>query len=205
MSVKKIYLMGLRLYDSKDAEFPLEYEHVTSVKKQIFLEFLRFDAHEHIAIDLFGDLALLDQIVPILSLVPKTLKVYQSDGLLNDLRLPNIEPVKEKLDTDLSSNPVLTDRPVFLLLEDGVQQVVESSVRGLIARSLESPQNLPEGMVGYLSNFVISSEAERAKLFGNKIPFVCRNPKDTFERRMSEKIPQSALCFLIHLSDFCEG
>ncbi len=47
--MKKIYLIGLKLFDSKDAEFPLQYEQVTNVKKQIFHEFLRFDADEHVA------------------------------------------------------------------------------------------------------------------------------------------------------------
>lgn len=203
--MKRIYLVGLRLYDSKDAEFPLEYEEITNMKKQVLLEFLNFDADEHISIDLFGDLALPDQIVEILSLLPRTVKICQKDGLLEGLKLPNVHLAQEGLQTDLSSNPVLTDKVVFLLLEGDKSQVVESSIKGVVSRSLESPQDLPEGMVGYLSNFVIASEAERARLFGNEVPFVCRNPRDSFERRMSEKIPQSALCFLIHLSDFCEG
>lgn len=203
--MKKVYLLSLRLYDSKDAEYPLEYEQIINTKKQIFLEFLRFDADEHIAIDLFGDLALPDQITQILSLVPSGLKVCHDDGLLDDMKLPNIQLVQERLNTDLSSNPVMTENPVLLVLEDGESQIVESSVKGIVPRSFDNPQSLSEGIIGYLTNFVVYSEAEKAKLLGNRVAFVCRNPRDSFERRMSEKIPQSAICFLIHLVDFCEG
>ncbi len=203
--MKEIYLLGLRLYDSKDAQFPLDYEQVTNAKKEIFLEFLRFDADEHIAVDLFGDLALPSQIVQILSLAPCNLKIDQSDGLLDNLKLSNIELVQKKLDTKFSSNPILTEKPVFLLSDDGKWQVVESSTGGIVPKQIENPANLPTGVIGYLADFVTFSKAQQAELFGNKVAFVCRDPKDALERRISEKMTQKAVCFLIQLIDFCEG
>ena len=203
--MKKIYLVGLKFYDSKDAEFPLNYEQVTNLKKEIFLEFLRFDADEHIAVDLFGDLALPDQIIQILSLVPHSLKICQDEGFLYHLNLPDIQLVQERPDIESSSNPVLVEKPVFVLSEDDKLLIVESSAKGVVPRPIENPENLSDGVVGYLPDFVTLSESEKAKLFGNKVAFVCRDPKDSFERRMSEKMSQKALCFLINLIEFCEG
>lgn len=203
--MRRIYLAGLRLYDSKDAEFPLEYEQVTNLKKEIFLEFLRFNADEHIAIDLFGDLALPDQIIQILSLVPHSLKICQGEDFLYHLNLPNIQLVQERPNIEYSSNPVFIEKPVFILSEDDKFQIIESSAKGVVPRSIESPENLSDGIVGYLPDFVTFSESEKARLFGNKVAFVCRDPQDSFERRMSEKMPQKVLCFLIHLIEFCEG
>jgi len=202
--VKKIYLIGLKLFDSKDAEFPLQYEQVTNVKKQIFHEFLRFDADEHVAIDLFGDLALPDQILQFLSIAPRDLKISQNDGILIGLKLPNVELVDERLETEISSNPVLTERPVFLLIEDDKQRIVESSAKGVVPKLLEDDENLEDGTVGYVAGFVTNSEAERVRLFDKKVAFVCRDPKDSFEKRMGEKLSKQAICSLIHLIDFCE-
>lgn len=203
--MQKIFLISLKLYDSKDAQFPLVFEQVTSLKKEIFLEFLRFEADEYVAIDLFGDLALPEQILEILSLVPRRMKICQSDGLLNNLKLPRtIELTDEKPQTDLSSNPLENEKPAFLLLKDGENHVVESSVEGLVPKVLEEPTNLPNGVIGYIPTFVTSSQSELAKLFGNKVAFVCRDPKDVIERRFAGRVDQNAVCSLIKLLDFCE-
>ncbi|MEJ5230109.1 MAG: hypothetical protein WHT65_08925 [Pseudothermotoga sp.] len=204
--MQKIFLMSLRLYDSKDAQFPLAFEQVTNLKKEIFLEFLRFEADEHVVVDLFGDLALPEQIFEILSLVPKRMKICQSDGLLNNLKLPRtIELTDERQQIELSSNPLMSENPAFLLLKDGESHVVESSVKGLVPKALDEPANLPDGFIGYIPTFVTSSQSELAKLFGNRVAFVCRDPKDTIERKFAEKVSHHTVCSLIKLLDFCEG
>lgn len=204
--MQKIFLMSLRLYDSKDAQFPLSFEQVTSLKKEIFLEFLRFEADEHVAVDLFGDLALPEQIFDLLSLVPRRIKVCQGDGLLKNLRLPRtIELTDENPQIDLSSNPIMNERPAFLLQRDGKSHVVESSVKGLVPKVLEEPTNLPDGFIGYIPTFVTFSQSELAKLFGNRVAFVCKDPKDAIERKFAEKVNQHTVCSLIKLLDFCEG
>lgn len=157
--MKKLYLISLRIFDSRDAGFPLNYKEVTMLKREIFFEFLRHNADEHIAVDLFGDLSTPAEIFHLLSLVPKEipLKISQSDSILKGLKFnENIYLLDEPFVMDAISNPVISSKPSFLMKEDGQELIIESGLNGCVPVELERPEDPGEGKIGFLPGLFLS-------------------------------------------------
>ncbi len=202
--MKKLYLISLRIFDSRDAGFPLNYKEVTMLKREIFFEFLRHNADEHIAVDLFGDLSTPAEIFHLLSLVPKEipLKISQSDSILKGLKFnENINLLDEPFVMDAISNPVISSKPSFLMKEDGQELIIESGLNGCVPVELERPEDPGEGKIGFFTRFIFKSEADQAKMFGNRIIFECRDPGNSLEKRLLENLSSDAAVSLIRLMD----
>ncbi len=203
--MRKAYLLQLKIFDSKDAYYPLNYEKVTELKISILLEFLRLSADEYIAVELFGDLATPSEVYRTLALVPEPakFKISQSDPILK--KTIDEYSVEEAVDFAGSSNPVETERPVFLVVNNGTPEVIESAYAGCVAVEVAQPTVVKTGQLGYLSRFVEKSEAAMAELFGNKVAFVCDVSLDNHEKRIAEKLSQEAVCCFLMLSQISRG
>ncbi|WP_448524089.1 hypothetical protein [Pseudothermotoga sp.] len=204
--MKKAYLSNLRLYDSSDARFPLDFHEVLRKKKAIFVEFLSLDAQELLAWNLFGDLAMPEQIEQILSLVPaeKTLRLREGNVPLEHLTLPSNAFALEERDSEFdkfSSNPVEVEKPLFYVKEDELSVFIESSVRGCKPVQRESFSTPEEGQVLYTLEPLTEDKIEEFAKIHFHVLNSYRVAKNDLERRLSERIPEKFRALFVEILD----
>lgn len=152
--MKRAYLLNLKMYDSADARFPLDFDQVQKKKKSVLAEFLSLDADELFMVNLFGDLALPKHVVEILFLLPSKGKFRLKDENvpLKQLPLPSNVSLLEELTiefTSFSSNPVETEFPSFLIEEDGELLLKRASTKGCKPVQKETLSLPEEGQIAY--------------------------------------------------------
>ncbi len=204
--MKKAYLSNLKVYDSSDARFPLDFHEVLRKKKAIFVEFLSLDAQELLAWNLFGDLAMPEQIEQILSLVPadKTLRLREENVPLEHFTLPSNVFVLEERDPEFdnfSSNPVEVEKPLFYVKEDELSVFIESSVRGCKPVLRESFSTPEDGQVLYTLEPLAEDKIEEFAKIHFHVLNSYRVAKNDLERRLSERIPEKFRALFVEILD----
>ncbi|HBT38972.1 MAG: Uncharacterized protein XD58_0532 [Thermotoga sp. 50_1627] len=205
--MKKAYLSNLKLFDSSDACFPLDFDEVLRKKKAIFVEFLSLDAQEFLAWNLFGDLAMPKQIERILSLVPtgKMLRLSEENVTLEHLALPSNVSVLEERDYEFSrfsSNPVEVEKPFFFVKEDDEPGIfVESSVRGCKPVQRETFSAPDEGQVLYTLEPFAEDKIEEFARLQFYVFNSYRVAKNDLERRLLEKVPEKLRALFVEMLD----
>jgi len=205
--LKKAYLSNLKLFDSSDARFPLDFDEVLRKKKAIFVEFLSLDAQELLAWNLFGDLAMPQQIEQILSLVPadKTLRLREENVTLEHLALPSNVFVLEERDPEFenfSSNPVEVEKPLFFVKEDNEPGVfIESSVRGCKPVQRETFSTPEEGQVLYTLEPFAEDKIEELARLQFRVLNSYRVAKNDLERRLLKKVPERLRALFVEMLD----
>jgi hypothetical protein len=205
-SLKKAYLSNLKLYDSPDARFPLDFHQVLGKKKAIFVEFLSLDARELLAWNLFGDLAMPQQIEQILSLVPadKKLRLREENVSLEHLTLPSNVSVLEVHDSEFdkfSSNPVEVEKPLFCVKEDELSVFIESSVRGCKPVLRESFSTFEDGQVLYTIEPLSEDKIEEFAKINFRVLNSYRVAKNDVERRLLGRIPEKFRALFVEILD----
>ncbi len=201
----KAYLLYLKIFDSKDSFYPLNYEKVCELKRSILLEFLKIQADQYIAVELFGDLAVPSDVHKILSLVPDSSKFKISQVDSNMRNIVSEYLLDETINFSESSNPVETKQPVFVINKDGVFETVRSSFYGCVPLELLEPTDLQQGYTGYIARFVTKKEAQTAALFKNETVFICSDTSDTMLRKIAEKFDVQSICCFLMLSSVSRG
>ncbi len=204
--MKKAYLSNLKVYDSSDARFPLDFHEVLRKKKAIFVEFLSLDAQELLAWNLFGDLAMPEQIEQILSLVPadKTLRLREENVPLEHFTLPSNVFALEERDPEFdnfSSNPVEVEKPLFYVKEDELSVFIESSVRGCKPVLRESFSTPEDGQVLYTLEPLAEDKIEEFAKIHFHVLNSYRVAKNDLERRLSERIPEKFRALFVEILD----
>ncbi|AEH50606.1 hypothetical protein [Pseudothermotoga thermarum] len=201
----KAYLLNLKLFDSRDARYPLKYEKVCELKKSILLEFIKLSADQFVAVELFGDIALPKDVYQILEIVPEPsrFKIFQSDS--NVAKILEEYLTQETIDVKVSSNPVEVEQPVFVVLRDEQLEFVKGSVQSCVPVELSKPSNLKQGQIGYIAKFITKQRAQEAKIFGNEVIFVCDEPIDSLQRQLLEELSDEAACCLAMLNRLSRG
>lgn len=204
--MKKAYLANLRLFDSRDAHFPLDFWQVQRKKRAIFTEFLSLDAKELFAWELFGDLAMPKQAIEILSLVPsdKVLKLYDRGSPIVHLPLPKNVLILDSFEarcSDFSSNPVEVEQPVFCVEEGADLSFVKSSIKG--CRPVQKDVSIlpEEGQIVYTLDVVMETKARELSQLGIFVFQTCRDVKGELERKLLERCPEQLRCLLIEILD----
>jgi len=204
--LKKAYLAGLRLFDSKDAHFPLDFWQVQRKKRAIFTEFLSLDAKELFALELFGDLAMPKQTIEILSLVPsdKVLKLYDRGSPIAHLPLPKNVLILDSFEAScpsFSSNPVEVEQPIFCVEEGADFNFVKSSIKGCRPVQKDGSILPEEGQIVYTLDVVTEAKARELSQLGIFVFQTCRDVKDELERKLLERCPEKLRCLLIEILD----
>lgn len=204
--MKSAYLVDLKFFDSKDAQYPLDFYEVQKKKRAIFIEFLNLDVQELFARNLFGDLVLPEQILQILSLVPahKKLRLKEENVALERLLLPaniSVWNAEEFECDEFSSNPVEVEQPVFCVEENGEFIFIKSTTKGCKPVCVEKFSVLQEGQLLYTLEPVREDRLEEFAQLQFHVLNSYRSPRNDLERVLFEKVPEHLRAILAETLD----
>ncbi|KAF2958358.1 hypothetical protein AS159_01240 [Thermotoga sp. Ku-13t] len=204
--MKRAYLLNLKLYDSADARFPLDFDRVQRRKKSILTEFLSLDAAEFFMVNLFGDLALPKHVVEVLSLLPSKGKFRLKDENvpLEQFSLPSNVSLLEELPvefTSFSSNPVETELPSFLIEEDGELLLMRASMKGCKPVQKETLSLPEEGQIAYMLEPVQEERLEQASQLQVHVLESYQLPEKETVKKLFESAPEKLKALLVEISN----
>lgn len=194
--------MNLKLYDSADARFPLDFDQVQKKKKSILAEFLNLDADEFFMINLFGELALPEHVVEVLSLLPSKgrFRLKDENVPLEQFSLPPNVSLFDELGiefTSFSSNPVETELPSFLVEEDGELLLKRASMKGCKPVQKETLSLPEEGQIAYMLEPVQEERLEQASHMQIHVLESYRSVEKETVRKLFERAPEKLKALLV--------
>ncbi|MGB9790245.1 MAG: hypothetical protein ACPLTP_06425 [Thermotoga caldifontis] len=200
--MKRAYLLNLKLYDSADARFPLDFDQVQKRKKSILAEFLSLDADEFFMVNLFGDLALPKHVAEILSLLPWKGKFRLKDENvpLEQFSLPSNVSLLDELTIEFmsfSSNPVEAELPSFLIEEDGQLLLKRASTKGCRPIQKETLSLPEEGQIAYTLEPVQEERLEQASQLQIHVLESYRSVEKETVRKLFERAPEKLKALLV--------
>jgi len=200
--LKRAYLLNLKLYDSADARFPLDFDQVQKRKKSILAEFLSLDADEFFMVNLFGDLALPKHVAEILSLLPWKGKFRLKDENvpLEQFSLPSNVSLLDELTIEFmsfSSNPVEAELPSFLIEEDGQLLLKRASTKGCRPIQKETLSLPEEGQIAYTLEPVQEERLEQASQLQIHVLESYRSVEKETVRKLFERAPEKLKALLV--------
>ncbi|WP_041077214.1 hypothetical protein [Thermotoga caldifontis] len=200
--MKRAYLLNLKLYDSADARFPLDFDQVQKRKKSILAEFLSLDADEFFMVNLFGDLALPKHVAEILSLLPWKGKFRLKDENvpLEQFSLPSHVSLLDELTIEFmsfSSNPVEAELPSFLIEEDGQLLLKRASTKGCRPIQKETLSLPEEGQIAYTLEPVQEERLEQVSQLQIHVLESYRSVEKETVRKLFERAPEKLKALLV--------
>lgn len=202
--MKRAYLLNLKLCDSADAHFPLDFDQVQKKKKSILAEFLSLDADEFFMINLFGDLALPEHVVEVLSLLPSKGKFRLKDENvpLEQFSLPSNVSLLEELTmefTSFSSNPVETELPSFLIEENGELLLKRASTKGCKPVQKETLSLPEDGQIAYTLEPIQEERLKQASQLQVHVRESYRLVERETVKKLFERAPEKLKALLMEI------